>query len=455
MSQLASSMREEEHLVESQTSEVAAPRILERPEHCLSRRLLSSNALKVLYRLHRSGYTAYLVGGSVRDVLLGHRPKDFDVATNARPQEIRRLFRNSRIIGRRFRLAHVFFKGEIVEVSTFRASPEAPDSPEDWEEERGDPAEEPVSVPDETAFGTPAEDAHRRDFTVNALFYDIASFSILDYVGGLEDLDGRLLRTIGPAERRLEEDPVRMMRAVEYSARLDLRLADDLAAAIEDSAHLITEAAPARLTYELLEMMSSGRAQDICDGWRRFGILDAAFPEVARSGSRLAPLLEEIDRRVRARKRPPEGAIVACLFLPRFLDILETLRRPGSRLDNAELLGRLKEVVDPAGGRMHLSNNVVHLVKHGLFTQTKMWQPPERGRQVVKLARQEYFPVAWEVFSIGARAGLLPADSWSAWSKALGRMQHAGARKSDESVEERPTRRRRRRPRRRAKRSQS
>jgi poly(A) polymerase len=191
------------------------PRILTRPEHKLSRKDLSPEAIKVLYRLHRSGYAGYLVGGSVRDLLLGRRPKDFDVATNARPQEIRRLFRNSRIIGRRFRLVHVFFKGEIVrlvhvffkgeivEVATFRASPEPPETPDDWDEAEEEAAEEEAVVDpprprvEKDVYGTPAEDARRRDFTINALFYNIADFSIIDHVGGIEDLERGVIRTIG------------------------------------------------------------------------------------------------------------------------------------------------------------------------------------------------------------------------------------------------------------------
>ncbi len=212
------------------TTEYLSPKVLARPEHQLSRGNLSAEALKVLYRLHRSGYAAYLVGGSVRDLLLGNRPKDFDVATNARPQEIRRLFRNSRIIGRRFRLVHVFFRAGIVEVATFRASPEPPESPNDWEEGAAEEAEEntttdrPQPATDDVVFGTPAEDARRRDFTVNALFYNIADFSIIDHVGGIEDLERGVIRTIGDPDQRFIEDPVRMMRALEYSVRLGFEI---------------------------------------------------------------------------------------------------------------------------------------------------------------------------------------------------------------------------------------
>ncbi|MEJ2580845.1 MAG: poly(A) polymerase, partial [Acidobacteriota bacterium] len=198
------------------TTDNLQPKVLARPEHGISRESLSSEALKVLYRLHRSGYAAYLVGGSVRDLLLDKRPKDFDVATNARPQEIKRLFRNSRIIGRRFRLVHVYFRGGIVEVATFRASPEPPESPNDWEEaeaeeaEANSSAERPQPETSKVVYGSPAEDARRRDFTVNALFYNVADFSVIDHVEGIEDLERGVIRAIGDPDQRFIEDPVRM-----------------------------------------------------------------------------------------------------------------------------------------------------------------------------------------------------------------------------------------------------
>ena len=182
------------------------PRILPRAEHTVSRRNIDPDALKVLYRLKSHGFTAYLVGGGVRDLLLGRKPKDFDIATSAHPQAVKRLFRNCFIIGRRFRLCHVRFGKKVVEVSTFRRLAEA---------QQG----ETLIVRDNT-FGTPEEDAFRRDFTVNALFYDIATFSVIDYVAGLEDLQQRLIRTIGDPATRFREDPVRMLRAVALAARL-------------------------------------------------------------------------------------------------------------------------------------------------------------------------------------------------------------------------------------------
>ncbi|MGH9379376.1 MAG: hypothetical protein ACRD2Z_01995, partial [Thermoanaerobaculia bacterium] len=218
------------------------PRILSRAEHPISRQNIDSNAVKVLYRLHRQGYRGLMVGGSVRDLMLGRAPKDFDVATDARPHEVRRLFRNSRIIGRRFRLAHVFFHDGIVEVSTFRREP----TPEEQEAAGGD-----LLITDDNVFGTAREDAFRRDFTVNALFYDIADFSVIDYVGGVEDLEARLIRTIGDPDVRFQEDPVRMLRACELAGRLDFGIDAATQEAIHRHRKLLERAAAARVTEEV------------------------------------------------------------------------------------------------------------------------------------------------------------------------------------------------------------
>ena len=188
------------------------PTIRERSEHCISRSNIDEDALKVLYRLSTAGYTSYLVGGSVRDLLLGRHPKDFDVGTNARPNEIRKIFRNCFLIGRRFRLAHIIFGKKVIETSTFRRQPEETE------------ATNGLYQAEDNTFGTPEEDAKRRDFTVNGLFYDIKTFSVIDYVGGLKDLEKRDLRCIGDPNIRFREDPVRMMRAVKFAARLDFTI---------------------------------------------------------------------------------------------------------------------------------------------------------------------------------------------------------------------------------------
>src|SRR6188768_249577 len=202
------------------------PRVIPRAEHTLSRRDIDPDALKVLYRLRQFNHAAYLVGGSVRDLLIGRRPKDFDVGTSAHPYQVKRLFRNCWIIGRRFRLAHVKFGSKVIEVATFRRQVQ----PGEEVVQDGVPAPDPSTaegaqlVHHDNTFGTPEEDAFRRDFTINALFYDIATFSIIDYVNGLDDLRARVVRSIGDPVVRFHEDPVRMLRAVALAARLDFEI---------------------------------------------------------------------------------------------------------------------------------------------------------------------------------------------------------------------------------------
>src|SRR6187200_2177786 len=237
------------------------PVIVPRAEHPISRRDIDSDALKVLYRLHESGATAYLVGGSVRDLLLSRRPKDFDIGTSAHPYQVKKLFRNCWIIGRRFRLAHVRFGLKTIEVATFRkiipagTESEPAVAPEaalgEFQRDRsgqGDAGSDPNSLmKHDNTFGTPEEDAFRRDFTINALFYDIATFSIIDYVGGLQDLKDGVIRSIGEPSRRFQEDPVRMFRAVAFAARLGFALDRPVIDGIREHGRLIANASPARL----------------------------------------------------------------------------------------------------------------------------------------------------------------------------------------------------------------
>ena len=195
---------------------MTSPAIIPRAEHCISRDNIDDNALKVLYRLHKAGYRALLVGGGVRDLLMNHVPKDFDIATDAHPEQVKKLFSNCRLIGRRFRLAHIFFGREIIEVATFRASHEG-DDPDRVQDDAG-------RILRDNVYGDIEDDVWRRDFTVNALYYDIADFSVVDYTGAMEDLQKRQLKLIGDPETRYREDPVRMLRAVRFAAKLDFSI---------------------------------------------------------------------------------------------------------------------------------------------------------------------------------------------------------------------------------------
>ncbi|HUF23662.1 MAG TPA: polynucleotide adenylyltransferase PcnB [Vicinamibacterales bacterium] len=277
------------------------PTVLPRSEHTISRRDIDPDALKVLYRLREHGYVAYLVGGSVRDLMLGRRPKDFDIGTSAHPYEIKKLFRNCWIIGRRFRLAHVKFGLKTIEVATFRRQvADLPGEPADTPDAPA--AEQTSAIADNVAFihrdnsfGTPEEDAFRRDFTVNGMFYDIASFSVIDYVGGLDDLTRRVIRSIGDPNVRFVEDPVRMLRAVVMASRLDFQLDPDVIAAIERHRELIRHASPARMIEEYYKILRSGAAAKTFHALDETGLLELVTPELAGAGERFYESLISLD----------------------------------------------------------------------------------------------------------------------------------------------------------------
>jgi len=270
---------------------MALPVIVPRAEHPISRRDIDADALKVLYRLQESGYTAYLVGGSVRDLLLSRRPKDFDIGTSAHPYQIKKLFRNCWIIGRRFRLAHVRFGTKAIEVATFRknipaGSESEPSDPAPVDPAQGDAGD--LLIKHDNTFGTPEEDAFRRDFTINALFYDIATFSIIDYVGGLHDLKDGLIRCIGDPNDRFQEDPVRMMRAIVMASRLGFRLDEPVVTAIARHRSLIATSSPARLIEEYYKILRSGAAEQTFRALAEHRLLEPITPEIQRGAKNQA-----------------------------------------------------------------------------------------------------------------------------------------------------------------------
>ena len=298
---------------------MAEPTIVPRAAHKISRRDIDSGALRVLYQLHEHNFVAYLVGGSVRDLLLGRRPKDFDIGTSAHPHQVKKLFRNCWIIGRRFRLAHVKFGTKTIEVATFRRlvephelTPEieAASLPSDETVVPGDLGEGSASNGDRAAhhlersrlihrdntYGTPEEDAFRRDFTVNALFYDIGTFAIIDYVGGLEDLDRRLIRCIGEPSVRFVEDPVRMLRAVVLAARLQFTIDEPILDAIKVHRHEIARSAPARLMEEFYKILRSGHAEEAMRQLRATGLMKEITSELAAAPEAIWRSIAALDR---------------------------------------------------------------------------------------------------------------------------------------------------------------
>ncbi|ASL01174.1 polynucleotide adenylyltransferase PcnB [Xanthomonas citri] len=311
-------------------------RVIPRDQHTISRKDISPNALRVLYRLRESGFGAYLVGGAVRDLLVGGHPKDFDVATDATPEEVKALFRNCRLIGRRFRLAHVVFGREIIEVATFRANVD--DGSGDRELDNG-------RLVRDNVYGTIEDDAIRRDFTCNALYYAIEDFSVRDYCGGFEDVRARLMKLIGDPQLRYQEDPVRMLRAVRLAAKLNFDIEAGTAEPIPRLAGLLSEAAPARLFEEILKLFLSGHGVASFEGLERYGLLSALFPESAaalksnRSGALRAMVLEGLrntDARV-ANDEPVSPAFLFALLLwPAFCRTLMGLQAQGVQPEDAQ-----------------------------------------------------------------------------------------------------------------------
>lgn len=311
-------------------------RVIPRDQHTISRKDISPNALRVLYRLRESGFGAYLVGGAVRDLLVGGHPKDFDVATDATPEEVKALFRNCRLIGRRFRLAHVVFGREIIEVATFRANVDDGSGGRELDNGR---------LVRDNVYGTIEDDAIRRDFTCNALYYAIEDFSVRDYCGGFEDVRARLMKLIGDPQLRYQEDPVRMLRAVRLAAKLNFDIEAGTAEPIPRLAGLLSEAAPARLFEEILKLFLSGHGVASFEGLERYGLLSALFPESAaalksnRSGALRAMVLEGLrntDARV-ANDEPVSPAFLFALLLwPAFCRTLMGLQAQGVQPEDAQ-----------------------------------------------------------------------------------------------------------------------
>lgn len=273
------------------------PVVYKRPEHCISRKNIDPDALKVLYRLSSLGYTAYLVGGGVRDLLMGRTPKDFDVGTSAKPNEVKRAFRNCFLVGRRFRLAHVRFGDKVIETATFRRNSQTV----------GEIIEHAAEGPlEDNSFGTPETDAFRRDFTVNGLFYDIKDFSVIDWVGGMKDIERKIIRSIGDPDIKFQEDPVRMMRAIKFSSRLGFTIERKTAAAMKRHHSCILTASVPRVCEEVFRLFTYGHSAEAFRQMWDYGMLGDLLPDLSaaidRSGGRRSPawkylsVLDEYER---------------------------------------------------------------------------------------------------------------------------------------------------------------
>ena len=350
------------------------PVIVPRESHPISRRAIDPDALRVLYRLHQNNYAGYLVGGSVRDLLLGRRPKDFDIGTDAHPYQVKRLFRNCWIIGRRFRLAHVRFGPKTIEVATFRrqltaAELAAPDEPGEGivVDELGDVDR---MIHRDNTFGTPEEDAFRRDFTVNALFYDIADFSIIDFTGGLRDLEARVIRSIGEPTERFQEDPVRMIRAVSMASRLDFSIDPPIDAAITAHRGELARSAPARLIEEIYKLLRAGAAEKAFRMLAERRMLESIAPEMQkRAGDALFRSLAAVDAYRQRFEETPETLTNAILLGTLLVPLGYDVRPPPVVLDAD---GRPKREPALSLGLLPLARRDVERLRHILSLQRRL-----------------------------------------------------------------------------------
>jgi poly(A) polymerase len=416
------------------------PVIIERAAHSLSRSQIDSDALKVLYRLHQNDHVAYLVGGSVRDLLLGRRPKDFDIGTSAHPYQVKRLFKNCWVIGRRFRLAHVRFGTKTIEVATFRRKVTAEElaAAEDAATEAKEGAEEGSQNPHplahrENTFGTPEEDAFRRDFTINALFYDIGSFSIIDYTGGLEDLRTGIVRSIGDPAERFHEDPVRMLRAIAMAARLGFTIDPPIDEAIAGSRGEIARSAPARLIEEFYKLLRSGSAEQAFKMMAERRLLEPIAHDLQKdAGDRLWSSLAALDSYRRRHDEVPDTMTNAVL-LGSLLVPLGMTGHPRPPLDAEEKEPRLSL------GMLPLARRDVERFRQILGLQRRLLDPRLTPRARRALMHRGPFREALAWLEIHGQAPEA-LEHWRGFIEATG-----VAGDSEEQGLPRPRRRRRRR----------
>lgn len=420
------------------------PTVIPRSEHSLSRRDVDHDALKVLYRLKEAGFIAYLVGGGVRDLLLGRRPKDFDIATSAHPYQVKRLFRNCWVIGRRFRLVHVKFGQKIIEVATFRRNVPPADALEEPHPARDESAaaddaaiteqeltDRDLLIRRDNTFGTPEEDAFRRDFTINALFYDIATFSIIDYVGGLRDLRERVIRSIGDPDERFREDPVRMLRAVAFAERLGFALDSPVDEAICRNRGEIARSSPARLIEEYYKILRTGASGPVFGTAARLRLLEAITPELQRAADS-EEVWQSLARLDAYRKR--FEAVPDAFTNPILLGSL--LVPVGFAIDDGRFGG---EAAAPRLGLLPVARRDIERLHQMLALQRRLRDPNLSARAAKALVARGAFPDALAWLEIHGDA----PDAVARWRALLAGLKEDGTMPAP--APRMPARRRRRR----------
>ncbi|MSO82195.1 MAG: polynucleotide adenylyltransferase PcnB [Acidobacteria bacterium] len=429
---------------------MSEPVIVPRAGHAISRTQIDADALRVLYRLHEGRYLAYLVGGSVRDLLLGRRPKDFDIGTSAHPYQVKKLFRNCWIIGRRFRLAHIKFGPKTFEVATFRrqlsadelaaldAQPPSRDIPVEGQPKDGHAR----LLHHENTFGTPEEDAFRRDFTINALFYDIASFSVIDYTGGLDDLHARVIRCIGDPVVRFHEDPVRMLRAVLMAARLDFSIDPPIEAAIAAHRGEIARSAPPRLIEEFYKILRAGASEPTFRMLAERRLLDPIAHQLQKGcGDALWRSLAALDAYRRRHEETPNtltnAILLGSLVVPLGPGAGGALAHPAQR-------GELRKELAPALGMLPLARRDVDRLRQVLGLQHRLRDMSLSPRARLALMHRGPFREALTWLEMHGQAPEV-LEHWRGFTEAAGATE-AGTEDAGPPPPRRRRRRRRRRP---------
>ncbi|CAH0527109.1 polynucleotide adenylyltransferase PcnB [Vibrio hippocampi] len=415
--------KNENHQIIHQSYEDISLQIHTRDEHTISRKQISDNALKVLYRLNGAGYDAYLVGGGVRDLLLKQQPKDFDIATNATPEQIKKLFRNCRLIGRRFRLAHIMFGRDIIEVATFRGHHQ------EAEKNISQQSKDGMLLRD-NVYGSIDEDAERRDFTINAMYYNISDYAVHDYAGGVEDLEERLIRLIGDPETRYREDPVRMLRAIRFAAKLDFDIEEETGEPIEHLAPLLVDIPAARLYEESLKLLQAGHGLETYHLLREYNLFQQLFPVIApyftseydsHTEQMLDLVLDATDIRIDEGKRVnPAFMFAALLWYP--------------------MMGLTKQLMDSVGlsdydAMMEASNIIIEqqikstaIPRRHTATIREIWQlqfrlPRRTGKRAYRLMELNKFRAGFDFLEMRAQIEGKEIEELAKW---WGTFQTAG-----------------------------
>ncbi len=431
------------------------PTIIPRDDHCVSRRLISDGALKVIQRLNQAGYEAYLVGGGVRDILLGGEPKDFDVATDATPEQVRGLFRSSRIIGRRFRIVHVRFGREVIEVTTFRGSHDAVPTQSNPKGKQSARNETGMLLRD-NVYGSMDEDALRRDLSINALYYSSRDFAIYDFAGGIDDLDQRLIRVIGDPETRYREDPVRMLRVVRFAAKLDFDIEANTEAPLRKLAPLLKDIPAARMFDEVLKLFMAGRALQTYALMQRYGLFAPLFPATQRlldqDCSATIELIHQglanTDARIAEGKPVTPAFLYAVLLWP----VVKKLHQ--EQLDDG--VPPIPALHQAAERCLHQQQQRVAIPKRFSLPMRDIWELQLRferqsGKRAAQLVEHRYFRAGYDFLLLREQSGEV-SEQLSQWWQAFyeaqpttreGMQQHV----NDAAPSEQRPRRRRRRPR--------